>query len=318
MIMKFFKKIIKFIVGIFLLSKMVRQGLRKFIDSAGFLDAEFKYKLRGFLESVSPEEILKAKLKFLNCKFYYPNKSIVGLAAAEFGYWNDFSILFDIFLKGAKTIVEIGSNIGIDTIFMAKKASSDCKILAFEPTDKYRVILEKNVKENNFKNISIYNYFLSSRSDEEIKIYLNASSASIADNVAKSFPTTGEQNCRSITLDDFSQKIYPLNSLDFLKIDTDGWDQMVVEGGVNMIRKFKPFLLVEFAARCFLNKAGNSSASFAELLYKLGYDNFFLFREKNEPPIYVEGRKKLLDLLDYNGSSDVFAFPESRVVNFKV
>lgn len=311
----FLKRFIKFFGRILVSQKWIRFKLRRLISSSNFLDAEFRYKLRGALESVAPEEILESG--FLDCKFYYPNKSVVGLYASECGFWDDFSILFDVFLTKAETIIEIGSNIGVDTIFMAKKVSPNCKIIAFEPCDKYRSILEKNIKENNLKNVLTYNYFLSSKSNSKIDLHITSSSASIIKNGSKSFPATDKQICKSITLDDFFQKFYPSSSLDFLKVDTDGWDQKVIEGGMNTIIKFKPFLFVEFSGY-LLQKAGDSNVSFAELLHRLGYNDFFLFKEKMASPIRISGHKELLEFLIFDSSSDVFAIPSSKINNFLI
>jgi len=307
-----FKKIIKFCGKILISTKIIRKSLRLIISSSKFLSDESRYKLRGALESLAPEEILKAKSDFLGYTFYYPNKSIVGIKASESGLWNDFSGLFDAFLKKAETIVEIGSNIGMDTMLMAKKAPQNCEIIAFEPCDKFRAILERNIKENNLKNIAIYDYFLTSDSDFQRNLYITSSSASAIKDVTESFPTIAKQTCKSVTFDNFFQKTHSLKSLNFLKIDTDGWDQKVIEGGIHTIKKFKPFLYVEFCGY-LLQKAGDSNASLAQLLHQLGYNDFLLFQEKEQHVIKIQGYKKLLGFLTTDSASDVFAIPQSKI-----
>src|SRR3989344_7733833 len=145
------RKIIKQ-VGIFLISiKLLRVILRKITGSATFLSQKTKQKVIEKLESLAPEEIIKFYLKDLGIEFYYPNKSIIGLRACEFGYWNYYNTLLK-FLSNPRTIVEVGSNIGIDTIFMSKKLKPKNKIIAFEPCIYYRIILKKNIAKNDIRN----------------------------------------------------------------------------------------------------------------------------------------------------------------------
>lgn len=309
------KTSVKFSAKIVLSSHVIRSRVRSLISRSKFLDPKIRYTLRGWLESVAPEELLEARSDIIGGIFFYPNKCHIGLHAAEFGFWDEnFPLLFDLFFSSARNIIEIGANIGIDTILMAKRVRNGSTIIAFEPSKKYRVVLERNIIKNKFKNVTVYDNFLSSRSNVRINLYINSASASAVMNGSPSFPTIDAQECTTITLDDF-MKNHPSESLDLLKIDTDGWDQHIVEGGVDTIGKFKPFLFVEFSGY-LLEKAGHSNDSFAKLLGDLGYNDFFLLKEKGTPMIPMKGYKELLKNLDPHSSSDVFAIPKGKTLTF--
>ena len=295
--------------GIFLISiKLLRVILRKITGSATFLSQKTKQKVIEKLESLAPEEIIKFYLKDLGIEFYYPNKSIIGLRACEFGYWNYYNTLLK-FLSNPRTIVEVGSNIGIDTIFMSKKLKPKNKIIAFEPCIYYRIILKKNIAKNDIRNIKVYPYFVSSENNKKIKIYENLSSASAIQELSEFFPPYRSEICNTITLDYFFTKKHQINSLDLIKIDTDGWDQHVIEGSKKIISRFHPFLLIEFSGYA-LKKASFSNFTLARLLNKLGYRFFILMKDKKLN--IITGYKALLRLLDINTTSDVFAIHESK------
>jgi len=275
------KKILKNI-GKAVLSISVIKKSSRFILAIIPISHQKRYNLRGIMESMCQEEILKSKRGF-----YFPNRNIIGLYADEFSEWDDFSLL-----KEPKVIVEVGANIGIDTIALAQKFPK-AKIIAIEPCDKYRKILEMNVKG---LNVEIYDYFLSSQNNE-VELNINSSSATVVENISSSFPTLEKQKVKSKKLDDLDLKF------DLLKIDTDGWDEMVIRGGINSILKQKPQLFAELSGAKM--PEGLSNESFLKLLDSMGYKNFVLLDRPNS--IKAEGYKNLISLLKPDSSVDFIA-----------
>jgi FkbM family methyltransferase len=287
---------------------MLKSTFRELVHSARFLNPDVRYRLRGLLESGGSEEVLSVCLDG-GLRVFYPSRSIVGLRMAEYGYWkpSPFSTLCEKYLANAGGIIEVGGNIGLDTLLMASKVQSQCPIVVFEPVDKYRAILEMNIKANNITNVHVRNTFVSARSGVKIELNITSSSASAVESTAPSFPTLAKQGSQTIAIDDYMQNSGVLTTLDFLKVDTDGWDQYVVEGASRTIGQYMPFLYVEFSGYN-LKLAGKSNESFAELLGDLGYRDFFLITHKEPSGKRVTGYRNLVENLDENSSSDVFAF----------
>jgi FkbM family methyltransferase len=48
------------------------------------------------------------------------------------------------------------------------------------------------------------------------------------------------ESCRLKRLDD-----YVIDNVDFIKIDVEGFEHKVLEGGMNLIAKYKPYILIE-------------------------------------------------------------------------
>jgi hypothetical protein len=38
---------------------------------------------------------------------------------------------------------------------------------------------------------------------------------------------------------------YQIDNVDFIKIDVEGYEHKVLEGGINLISKYKPYILIE-------------------------------------------------------------------------
>ena len=51
-----------------------------------------------------------------------------------------------------------------------------------------------------------------------------------------------QHQCKIVKLDDYYKDI---NNIDFIKIDVEGYEAYVIEGALNLIKKFKPYIYVE-------------------------------------------------------------------------
>lgn len=118
-------------------------------------------------------------------------------------------------IKPGMTAVDVGARIGLHTMRLKKLAGQNGKVFAFDPDKETFLRLIKNAKLNNFQ-IMAENIALSDQNKE------------------------GE-----ITLDEFAQ-LNQIGSLDFIKIDTDGWEYRILQGGAETIKKYKPIMVVEF------------------------------------------------------------------------
>jgi hypothetical protein len=49
-----------------------------------------------------------------------------------------------------------------------------------------------------------------------------------------------KEECNLKKLDD-----YEINNVDFIKIDVEGFENKVLKGGMNLISKYKPYILIE-------------------------------------------------------------------------
>ena len=88
------------------------------------------------------------------------------------------------------------------------------------------------------------------------------------DSCLKKLP--GDKNVKQYTvkvdtIDNYFQNIRSNKNIDFLKIDTEGWDYFVISGGMETILNLSPIILTEFEERN-MKQAGVNPNEFIDLL----------------------------------------------------
>ncbi|NBX69846.1 MAG: FkbM family methyltransferase [Proteobacteria bacterium] len=161
--------------------------------------------------------------------------------------------------------IDAGANVGIYSILFSM-LSPQGFIYAFEPTDTV-CFLEKNLEINKCENVKILQNALGSKSghfDEKV------------------FKIWGQkaETCKQpfTSVDDFCRK-EKINKLDCIKIDVDSYDLEVLEGSVDTLMRFNPFIVVELNHA--LAKRNRSNSEAFEFLGKLGYEQAMVLEHEN-------------------------------------
>mgnify|MGYP003118054505 CR=1 FL=1 len=187
-------------------------------------------------------------------------------------------------------ILDIGSNVGFFSEAIVKNVNYK-SIHLFEPSKEYYDYSKSNVSLQNSKNIFFNNYGLGNTNSQSIlykssddnigwNTFLKKDPLAPANFLSKMI----KENCTIKKLDD-----YKLKNIDFIKIDVEGLEHKVLEGGLKIIKKFKPYILIEVGW-------GTSHPDWKECnkiyerLFDLGYEkiNFesytqdILFKPKNK------------------------------------
>lgn len=118
------------------------------------------------------------------------------------------------FVKEGMTVVDIGANIGYYTLLLSNLVGEKGKVLAVEPSDEYYKVCKMSVDINNYTNVVLCNCLVG---DVEKNSNFDNENLVVTSNSAIEKMTT--------TLDKLiSEKV------DFVKIDTDGYDSNVILG----------------------------------------------------------------------------------------
>lgn len=169
----------------------------------------------------------------------YPEDGIARLVY-YFGYHEPMEFHFlDKFLSKEMICIDIGSNIGMYSLFMAKRAGL---VIAFEPQISTWQKLNQSISANGIENIININKAISNKNQ---KIVLKL----VDDDSARAFTVTAEENdeedlIEAIKLDDYLEQ-NPIERLDFIKIDTDGSEDQVLKGSELTLKKYRPVIQVE-------------------------------------------------------------------------
>ena len=153
------------------------------------------------------------------------------------------------YLKEGMFFFDIGANIGLHSLFAAKRVGSKGKVFAFEPCESiYKRIIE-NIESNHIDNIYIYNLALGDN-ERETEIIKNTSDTSRTHIRLFSEDEIGRdkkiEKVIMTTLDKFVIG-NNINRIDYLKIDVEGYEFNVLKGSAKTLAIIKPSIIqVEF------------------------------------------------------------------------
>lgn len=192
---------------------------------------------------------------------------------------NIFSWMQVLNLKNP-VILDVGANIGMYSICYSKLFFNST-IYSFEPVQKNYKVLLSNIKRNKIKNISANNFgFLDKKKILKIgipdsKIH-SRYKKDLNDGLFSIFAKKKNINIKAFTLDDFNKK-KKLDKIDFIKIDVEGAEALVLKGAKKTIKKFSPIIQLEFNE---LTKIlGNEEISyFREFAKKFNYKIYYLVK----------------------------------------
>ena len=171
-------------------------------------------------------------------------------------------------IEPGMTVIDIGANFGYFSLLLSGLVGESGKVFAFEPDPSAFKLLSRNIKENGIKNVFLINKALSDRTGHT-KLYLdkdNQGEMSLSlDNVDK---PCGCVYVETITLDSYFARLN--EKIDFIKMDVQGAEGMVIDGAKEILNKHKPKILFEFWPRG-LNNLGFSPEELLTGLVSVGY-----------------------------------------------
>jgi FkbM family methyltransferase len=138
-------------------------------------------------------------------------------------------------------VIDIGAHKG-EMIELFLKHAPDGKHIAFEPLPN----LYKNLVFKYSNKLQLYDIALSNESRETSFVYVKNAPAYSGLQKRRydiAHPELETINVQTKKLDDVVLIDY---KIDFIKIDVEGAELLVLEGGINLLQKYKPYVLFEF------------------------------------------------------------------------
>ena len=171
-------------------------------------------------------------------------------------------------LKEGMTFIDIGANIGQYTLLAASIVGDSGKVISVEAAPYTYTILNKNISLNNLSNVVSHNVAVSNSkgfTTFHLGHYGNSGASSLKPTI-----NTGvrEIKVKTNTLDNL---LIGLDKTDIMKIDVEGAELMVLNGGKTILKNFKPMLILEFSDENFTGEFGVSTTDLVALLKELNY-----------------------------------------------
>jgi len=189
-------------------------------------------------------------------------------------YEPEIQKLIAICLKEGGTALDIGGNIGLQSLRMAQKVGPLGKIIAFEPLEYLRKKFQHNIHLNRFKNIQILPYALS---DQKTILDFNIDEHSWNQGTFRlSQKETGNTSQRvEVHVADELPEIQQLDSLDLIKIDVEGFEFNVLRGLELTLKRLKPRLILEYDTNYWLSNNQDIKECY-QFLSKLDYSVYHI------------------------------------------
>jgi FkbM family methyltransferase len=249
----------------------------------GFVNLNYLVKVKHPLKKKKIKIVLtwlKIKFKFLFfSRLFKLKKEKIFNYKIDFFDYEIFSFLFEeIFYKNEylfesknkqPIIFDCGANIGLATIFF-KWLFPESKIYSFEPDINTFDLLKKNVLNNNFKNIHLFNKAISNR-DGNVSFYNNSLySGSLIMGTVKREGVDNRSIVKCLSLSKLIQD-ENINNIDFVKMDIEGSETKVIRDLYknNCLKKINK-LIIEYHHK--INNQKSNLSKFLDLFEKSGFE----------------------------------------------
>jgi FkbM family methyltransferase len=264
-----------------LLSYISRQA---FIIPGGY----YLYKLFSYI--FPPPQ--KSEIKIIETPYKFKIKVDISRYLGNKIYWrgaHDWNTIFALqkTLSPDSILFDIGANIGEYTLFAASMINDNGHIYSFEPVQKMYEQLQENISLNpHLKNkITPIKKGIGLRK-EKLPIYddVNTTNDGLFSLHQKNFIEA--KIIEEIEIDSLDNIFNTLNIniVHYIKIDVEGNELFVLQGGINTIKKFKTTLMIEISEKNF-NAAGYSSKDLLSLLKELDYSIYLIQKRGKLKPI---------------------------------
>ncbi len=206
-------------------------------------------------------------------------------------------------INPGSTVCDVGANIGIITLLLAKLVGPAGRVFAFEPNPRCYDSLEAAVQQNGYTNVSVEQFALGAEAGE-LELMFPEHNAGAGSLKRRSINNVGHSLQVPVrTLDEFviEQKIREIH---FLKIDVEGFESEVLKGGLQTLTSHRPDAIL-FETNEVTNGKLRDLPVFAFLM---ALDYAFLSLHKS----FLRFRPRLLDpsLVSECPTHDVIAIPK--------
>jgi FkbM family methyltransferase len=173
------------------------------------------------------------------------------------GRWEPYvKDILDKQVKWNDVIVDVGANIGIYAVPLAKRAS---KVIAFEPHPKTSEILRRNIDANNAHNVILLKKLAGdSKRKVSYRLSVDPQESGVVSALDKETDSIVETECI-----DLDSALAIEHRIDWLLIDVEGFELDVLNGAKRLLQKHSPQIIFESHSQ--------DSAGVINLLEKQGY-----------------------------------------------
>jgi len=167
-------------------------------------------------------------------------------------------------IRPGMKVIDVGANIGITSVTIARNIGKDGKLYSFEPVPHYFRILQQNLSSNGIENVEALPVALSDRIGET-EFYLKGLSSGVV------FEKEDKKTrVSTVTIDSFLQQ-HEVERIDLINMDCEGSELLVLRGAKETLRRSKVKIFCE-VHHDFLKQLGQSIGDLVKYLQSLEFE----------------------------------------------
>jgi len=169
-------------------------------------------------------------------------------------------------LHTGAVFVDVGANIGAFAIPMAKKVSDSGRVFAFEPHPKLVQQIKNSVQENKLANVTVIQKACGAVVGEQA-LYLKPKNSGGSSLIQSDQPEEG----LLLSVTTLDSELSALEKIDLIKIDVEGYELEVLQGGRTILSQYKPTLVIEFSPSLYESRSKTMGFEILQLLVEMNY-----------------------------------------------
>jgi FkbM family methyltransferase len=169
----------------------------------------------------------------------------------------------ELTVKEGMNVIDIGANIGITTVAVAKKIGRRGKLYSFEPVPEYFGILKENISSNGLENVKVYELAVTNRVGKVDFCQKGLSSGIVFEEGVKKFEVSTTNVDRFL----MEEKI---ERIDLINMDCEGSELLVLKGAKETLCRNKVKIFCE-VHHDFLKELDQSVEDIVEYLQGLEF-----------------------------------------------
>ena len=217
--------------------------------------------------------------------------SVFGATKKASGFWEpQIMRLMSRLVRPGHVCLDIGANLGAHTLALAELARGGA-VYAFEPSTVNMSFLAQNVGRNGLDNVRLQKLALGAQAGTQSFTHLVGMEGCsfltpndpIEDVLLRSWGQNLDritEDVLVITLDQWAENNM-IDKIDFVKMDVEGSELSVIEGGTKTLGRFRPPLILEFNKHALNLYYGINPKLFFDRLTDL-YSHFYIIPDSQE------------------------------------
>ncbi len=185
-------------------------------------------------------------------------------------YEDEINKLIRISLQPGDIALDIGANIGLQTLRMAQCVTNIGQVYSFEPLTYLQNKLKRNMDLNRVTNVTLLPYALSDEAGE-LTCSINEHNWNQGTFSLSSKAPGGNSQQIIVKVADQLPEIQGLSRLDLVKIDVEGFEFQVLKGLKRTLKKHRPRIIFEYDSNYWMTN-GQHIGECTDFLRNLAYD----------------------------------------------